>query len=1116
MPSPVGNSSIRYNVGIDVGTHSVGFAAIALDDDGMPCELLNAMSLIHDSGLDPDSIKEAQTRLAVSGVARRTRRLYRRRRKRLLKLEKFLINQGWITKSFEEYSDPYFPWKARAELAAGFIADETERFEKLSVALRHIANHRGWRNPYSKVQKLYVTAPPSDQFEAIRKELSDRIGRPIPADVTVGQLISFATFGQDRLRGGGKDKDKARQKAGLPVKTAVMSARLMQSDHANEIIAICKMQGIDDELRKRITDLVFAAESPKGKQKGRVGKDPLQPGKERALKASDAFQRYRIAALIGNLRVRTVSGKRMLTKDEFAQIFELLVNLPHKQEPEWQLISDALGIDRGDLLGTATLTNDGERAGARPPVHATNRAILSFKLKSLSSWWATATEESRASMLKALSNGETEDFDSQEGALVQAFFVGLSDDDFEKLDGLHLPIGRAAYSEDTLRRLTHRMLSDGCDLRTAQEAEFHISLDWQPPAPEIGELVGNPAVDRVLKAVSRWMLAAERKWGAPEKVVIEHVRDGFVSEAQARQRTREMDKRAEKNLEVMKEMATKLGISEPYKGHLWKYRSVQRQNCQCLYCGDTITFHSAEMDHIVPRAGEGSTNTRDNLVAVCHSCNLSKKNFPFAVWAESSNKPGVSLQEALDRIENWIPDGPTREFKQFQRSVQERLKRTSADAPIDARSMESVAWMANELRTRVQQHYRENGTKVYVFRGALTAAARKASGISANLQFIDGTGKSRLDRRHHAVDAAVISTITPYIAETLEVRANKMRAEQITGYTGRWKDFHGETEGHRMEWNRWLPRIKRVALLLQEALTEDRIVVTSNLRLRLSVGRVHEDTVAAFGCDGTFKVGDALTVEQIDHASSEALWCALTRHPDFDPKTGLPADPNRAIRIHGTILGANDTINSFPISAPSLAVRGGYAKLGNSIHHARIFRISTGKKIKYAMLRVYAVDLAKHRNNDLFAVELAPQTVSVRYAEKSLRVALANGTAEYLGWIVPGDELVLDNHDGSFDALRDIETEIGTIRRWRVDGFESNIRLRLRPLQLSGEGMTKQYGKETIDLYSKEPTKIVKGIGWLVGVNPLLKKGGVTILRRDSLGQARLSSQAHLPISWKV
>src|SRR5699024_976126 len=299
---------------------------------------LSPMSLFLDSELHPDKQQQAFTPLASSCVPRRTLRLYLRRRHRVIRLEKFLNQQGWKTLPFEEYKDPYFPWKARVALVNGYITDDSERGEMLSVALRHIANHRGWRNPYKKTTTLHNPGSPSDSFESIRKQLEEKVGRKIPEDATVAQVIAFADWGNDRLRGGDKQKDKAKEKAGLSdeIKHAVISARLQQRDHAREINEICRIQKIDDTLRKKIIDLVFEAESPKGSQLGRVGKDPLQPKLDRALKASDAFQRYRIAALIGNLRIRVdQKNSTPLSAEQRRLLFDYLVNLEHKKEPTW-------------------------------------------------------------------------------------------------------------------------------------------------------------------------------------------------------------------------------------------------------------------------------------------------------------------------------------------------------------------------------------------------------------------------------------------------------------------------------------------------------------------------------------------------------------------------------------------------------------------------------------------------------------------------------------------------------------------------------------------------------------------------------------------------------------
>lgn len=1087
------SANVNYRVGIDVGSYSIGMAAIAIDDDGKPTEILSAISLIHDSGVDPDSAKSAATRLATSGIARRTRRLYRRKRKRLAKLDKFISSQGWPLKEFEEYEDPFYPWRVRAELATTPITDKQELGEKLSIALRHIARHRGWRNPYSKVTSLYTVAEPSDALVSIQEQCATELGRPIPPTTTVGQLIASMNLGKTRLRG----------------EDSLLAARPRQSDNANEIHTIAKVQGLSNELVKQIIDHVFAAESPKGSAAERVGKDPLQPTKKRALKASDAFQRYRIAALIGNLRIRGGKGNRRLTTEETRLVFDYLRSLPAKQEPTWQLVAEQLKIDRGNLVGTAIMTDDGERAGAKPPVHETNRLMESTKIKPLAAWWKSADADARAAMVKALSNAEVDDFDSQAGAQVQEFFFGISDKDHEELDKLHLPIGRAAYSEDTLVRLTKRMIGEGMDLYEARQAEFKIPNDWAPPAPEIGERVGNPAVDRVLKATARWLNAAERQWGAPKSINIEHVRAAFMSESSARELDRDNQQRAKRNVKVVAEMQEKLGIEgRPSRADVWRFQSIQRQNGKCAYCGTQISYTNSEMDHIVPQAGEGSTNTRDNLVAVCRECNSSKSNIAFAVWAENISRPGVSVQKAVERTRHWVTDSGLRkpEFDKFRKQVCDRLRRKATDEPIDARSLESVAWMANELRSRIAQKFKDGDTKVRVYKGALTAEARRASGIAGKLEFVDGKGKSRLDRRHHAVDAAVVAFMSHYVAETLALRSNMKFDQELRRKAPQWREFTGSDHVHQVEWTKWKYRMQALAELLNNALAQDRIVVMHNLRLRLGNGAAHEDTIGKLT---RIKVGDAISTTDIDRASSEALWCALTRDPDFDPKTGLPENPNRTIRIHGTHLTASDEITVFPVTAASIPIRDGFAKLGGNYHHVRLFRVPSGKKYNYFLMRVYTIDLLKFRKEDLFTVELKPQTISVRKCSSKLREALANGTAEYLGWLVNDDELLTRASSASTEKpIAKLQEHYGPTKRWRFAGTDSESRILLRPLQLSAEGLPSDVEKDIREIVEKR--------GWRISINSLFNGARVTIIRRDALGRPRLHSAAHLPICWEV
>ena len=58
-------------------------------------------------------------------------------------------------------------------------------------------------------------------------------------------------------------------------------------------------------------------------------------------------------------------------------------------------------------------------------------------------------------------------------------------------------------------------------------------------------------------------------------------------------------------------------------------------------------------------------------------------------------------------------------------------------------------------------------TTVSVFQGRVTASARRAAGIEGKIHFIGQQSKTRLDRRHHAVDASVIAMMNTAAAQTL-------------------------------------------------------------------------------------------------------------------------------------------------------------------------------------------------------------------------------------------------------------------------------------------------------------------------------------------------------------
>ena len=1114
---------VRYRIGIDVGLKSVGFCAVEVDQRDQPIRLLNSMVFIHDAGVDPNENKAAKSRKLTAGVARRTRRLYRTRHQRLVNLDRVLSKEfGWPLPDFSSFKDPREPWHVRAGLLDGYIADDEKRKEALSIALRHMARHRGWRNPYAKVETLLQPSEPSDFLKGLNERIGTALRRSFPEDATPGQLIDAYLAHPDYVGRAGTPKLRGPE--------GILAGKLHQSDNAQEIRRICDVQQIGPADRDRLIRVVFEAKSPKGsaKERGLVGYDEL-PGQGkhvRAEKAHPAFQLFRMVSVLANLRIREGREERPLSPHELQGLVDFIDQVSLKQEVTWQDLADNLGIERSDLRGTAKASFDGSPVLRNPPTDVTTEKIMACKVKWLKEWWKDADDEQRGYMVDAFSNsGGSEDGTDVNDEVAELLEQATEEDQLE-FEKISLPQGRAAYSLDSLRRLTRRMLSEGVDLHTARRLEFKVGDDWKPAVEPIGAPTGNPAVDRVLKQVRRWLHAATERWGEPTVINIEHARDGLGSERVARELMRENERRRKANASAVAEMAAKLKLSgKVHRSDQIRYFALQRQNCQCLYCGVPITYTTAEMDHIVPRADGSSTNDRSNLAAVCRTCNHKKGKIPFAVWAASDKaNEGVSLTGALDRVAMWERDNgmSPKQFKQLQREVKARLKSRKPDEEFDGRSMESVAWMAVELRTRIEGFYRSRNEEfvpsVGVYRGQLTAEARKASGFESRVNLIGGRGKTRFDRRHHAMDALVIALMNPSVSRTLALRLNMRDAQRLTGAEETWKSFYGKPGEASQRFEAWRESMLRGVELFNIALSENAIPFLENKRLSMNSSAVHEDTLFSFSHarpvekgSKTLKekgqqreLGSAMSVELIDRAETSALWTALTRCPDFDPKKGLPEDPHRTISVNGTRVGSTELVNFFGTSSACLKVRGGYVKLANSIHHARIYRID-GKKTSYAMVRVFQVDLLRLKHQDLFTTPLKPSTISIRTAEAKIRRALADGTAIQIGWLVEGDELRIDTSKYGGGFIGEVLAKYPEAVNWRVAGFADKAQLRLRPYLLAGEGLESDAMRGMKEL--------LEGKGWRPSVNVLFAPGSVEVVRRNCLGEERKVLGRGLPAS---
>ncbi len=1089
--------TMAVRIGIDVGERSVGFSAVAYDELGMPVAILAAVSHIHDGGQDPDTGKSPKSRLATAGVARRTRRLVRNRRRRLRRLDDALREHG-LPVPDREIPQTHDAWHARARLVEEVVADPVERAELVSLAARHIARHRGWRNPWWSYERLAEAPTPSDAFALTLAAAQERYPDTLAHVRTMGQMVSTLAARGIPIR----PTKHARENPLGPL----MAHQVQQEDSLAELAVILTTQGLPAPAVDALCRAAMSQFRPHI-PRDRIGACALQPDQLRAPIASLEFQEFRVRQKAGDLRVRRGPDKRRLADAEYDAVVEFLLTWRDEVRPRWRDVAEHLGLGPRDLVDDSL---DGSASTNAPMDRTSAKVEEKLKAKSVvGAWWLAADRDERSELIATIT-----DLSGEDGDIVSESLAELLDDEevLEHLDKLSssLESGRAMYSQDTLATLNEVMRYRRCDLHTARKEAFGVDDTWQPPRPSFDDAIEHPTVARVNTVTRRFLMTAVAKWGMPEAIVVEHVRDAFAGPtalAEIRSEIRLNTHRREGIAKSLKEQ----GIPDVTRRDIKRNECVDRQNCVCLYCGRTITLLTCELDHILPRAGGGSSR-RDNLVAVCGECNRAKGKLSFPAFVAKSHDPAITVEAAQARVRAWHKMGMSvKSFSRLKADVVRRLALTEDD-DTDERSLESTAYAAREMRARIETFLDEQAVRlqvergtVLVFSGAITSEARKAGGVDDRIRLRSFTRKSRFDRRHHAVDAAVLTTLDAGAARTLRERMMLQRDNRDTRKDPEWKEYRGATPGAQETYGRWAERIKALAVLLEGAISDDRIAVARPLRLVPRVGAVHKDTVEPLIRKS---IGDAFSRAEVLRVTNRGLFTklvALAAGGDLD------ADPTRSEVLRWD---PARPVELFPSNAAYLPVRGGAVAIGDTIKWAQVFAWPSRSGFDYGMIRLYGGEFARigfgGPGSDFLRTLPPAWSQAMRTANATLLSRILRGEARQIGWLARHDELSTDpvgliaGADKVSEFLREVPE-----RRWIVAGFFDPGRITISPAYLAAEGL---------DDEMSEAIKTVVGTsqgGVPLAVNRVLGVDGACVIRRTITGAPRWTGTG-LPVSWNV
>ena len=1110
------NDSKHWRLGVDAGNRSIGISAVEYDENDIPIGILSAVSFIHDGGIDDEKVPDS--RKAKAGAARRVRKMRKRRNGRLNTLRRFLLDNG-IPTEIELIPQTDLAWIARSCLAKHFVEDQDERVKLLGRAILHIAHFRGWRNPWKDLDSLRTLPQPSQSLTemlefADRKFSFNDASRPR----TVGDLGALSVGTNEvRIRPRNTVEHSAKRvKVGeLSLDTPALFNQVKQEDILNELELILEIQRVDKLLANEIVKKVFAQAKPYVKAES-VGKDPFD-NSPRALRASLEFQEYRIRAKVANLRQIRNGNKDPLPPDITDAMVTYLLEYKDLAPIYWTALGELFSISEEELH----VERSPEGSSLRAPLNESMRILNGPKVPTIvRHWWEGASFDDRSELINYLADPVERELPVG----VEELLNDLNDNELLDILSLKFISGRSSYGITTLRKLNEAMRDNHCDLDMARSIAFNTEADWRPPLPGFDTNTGQPAVDRNLAILRRFLMVATQKWGVPSVVVVEHQRDGFISPKSAKTIEYEQNRTRRLN-DAAREELLKCGIDNPRKYDIRKMRLLQLQNTSCLYCGTPISMNTCELDHIVPRV-DGGSNRMSNLAAVCRRCNAVKGRMTFFHFAASGKVSEVTLEGAIARVGHFaFPEDRLgkKAFEAYKSDVIRRLSRRSLDEAIDERSFSSTAYASLEIRDRIEAFLiskcdadaKDAHRRVMVINGRVTSLARKASRFDfyVNLRG-QKVNKTRFDRRHHALDATIICTLSPMVAQALVLLDEKRQAqtrEELEGWDSERSDAMVGRD-LQVVYRRWIPRAQALSKIISDLVNADGIAVMNPHRLGVNVGQLHEETIFRVG---KIALGSSMSTNEIKRIVNKEIYTSLRESERIAAKTagGIDANESRELYLKGKgTLKADDVVEVFPLDSKEgyLRTSNGCVKMG-SFHHSRVYAWKEAKgKIQFGQIRVYAGEMAKiglTKNVDLFTHPLPLWSESYRMSNNTLLKAIQNDKAVQIGWLAVGDEF-------DFGTPKDVPESddvndflaLYPETKWSLDGLPNPTGLRLRPMYLSEEGLDDN--SETV------LTKFVKRPGWLSAINVAMNSQNLTVIRRTVIGAPRWKGE-HQPISWK-
>lgn len=770
---------MKWRLGADLGTNSLGWAAVELDGQNIPTGIVAAGSRIFGSGRDPKSG-------ASLAVDRRDARAMRRRRDRFRQRQAALLKHLTLAGLFPAEQE------ARTELAGLDPFELRARALREPLPLHHLGRaffHLNQRRGFKSNRKAdrsndkesgKISIGVSRLRERMMEEGAGTLGeflhhrRAASTDpnAIAGVRTRLRPETEEGARGDGYDFYPNRQMLEDEFE-AIWEA---QQPHHPEVLS--------EEVKDRLFEVIFHQRPLK---KPQIGKCTLLGNEERLPKAHPLFQQRRLLEELNALKiVRPGATAEPLALD---QRNRLLMKLKDRRSVVFQTLRKELKLDP-DARFNKESDNRTDLKGDE--VTAELAAVKRFGKR----WFHLSLDE-RWDVVSRIRELESDDDEAMLLAWLRETH-GLTPEQAQATVGAHLPEGFGRFGETATRRLISALeaevivyseavaksgLGHHSDFRTGEIAdelpyygralERHIMPGTgEPSDPEemrVGRLT-NPTVHIGLNQLRRVVNCLIRRYGPPAEIAIELARELKLTDEEKQKRNTENNR----NREAAERRSKKLlehGIRDTgaNRATLKLWEELNPGNVldrRCPYSGQQISINmlfseAVDVDHILPFAQTLDDSNGNKTVCLSGANKLKRNRSPYEAAADFQGRYGddgsweaISARAALMPGKRW----------RFEPDAMEKFRKEDGFLARQLTDTQYLSRLAREYLSALYPDRGEGSSHVWVSPGRLTEMVRRKLGLNDLLpdhNFAGGAGqpKNRSDHRHHAIDAAVIAIV---------------------------------------------------------------------------------------------------------------------------------------------------------------------------------------------------------------------------------------------------------------------------------------------------------------------------------------------------------------------